>query len=121
MTAPLMAPEEIEFISGYEKLYPEMTTEFKRISMQQYLTFCKKNHSYGTSNISLGTTLEEEGDIKMSVSGLFFRCLDKIQRLKQLVILNKSDMVGESISDALSDMSVYGIIGQIVINRKWGK
>jgi hypothetical protein len=46
---------------------------------------------------------------------------DKIQRLKQLVVLSKKDNVGEAIEDTFQDMSVYGIIAQIVSNGKWGK
>jgi hypothetical protein len=30
-------------------------------------------------------------------------------------------MVGESIADSFVDMSVYGIIAQIVTRGKWGK
>jgi hypothetical protein len=46
---------------------------------------------------------------------------DKIQRLKQLVVLSKKDNVGEAIEDTFQDMSVYGIIAQIVSSGKWGK
>jgi hypothetical protein len=41
--------------------------------------------------------------------------------LKQLVLLGKNDTVGESIQDSYSDLSVYGIIAQIVSRNKWGK
>jgi hypothetical protein len=46
---------------------------------------------------------------------------DKINRLKQLVVLGKQDLVNESIQDSFSDLSVYGIIAQIVSRGKWGK
>jgi len=46
---------------------------------------------------------------------------DKIQRLKQLVVLGKDDTVGESIQDTYSDLSVYGVIAQIVSRGKWAK
>jgi hypothetical protein len=41
--------------------------------------------------------------------------------LKQLVVLNKQDLVGESLEDTFQDLSVYGIIAQIVSNGKWAK
>jgi hypothetical protein len=44
---------------------------------------------------------------------------DKIQRLKQLVIQNEPDTVGESITDTFQDLSVYGIIAQIVQQKKF--
>ena len=46
---------------------------------------------------------------------------NKIQRLKQLVILGKQDNIGESCEDTFQDLSVYGIIAQLVANGKWAK
>jgi hypothetical protein len=46
---------------------------------------------------------------------------DKINRLKQLVLLNKSDLVNESITDTYQDLSIYNIIAQLVQNKNWGK
>ena len=108
-------------VKQVEEQYPEMTKEFKRIMREQYELFCKKQSNYGPSNISVGTSLESEDDIKLSLTGLWFRINDKIQRLKQLVVLNKKDSVGESIDDTFMDLSVYGIIAQIVKNGKWAK
>ena len=104
-----------------EERYPETTKEFKKIMREQYELFCKKQLNYGPSNISGGTLLETDEDIKFSLTGLFFRMNDKIQRLKQLVVLGKSDTVGESVDDTYQDLSVYGIIAQIVKRKKWGK
>ena len=65
--------------------------------------------------------METEEDIKMSLTGLWFRMNDKINRLKQLVVKGNIDQVGESIDDTYQDLSVYGIICQLVKNGKWGK
>ena len=46
---------------------------------------------------------------------------DKIQRLKQLIILGHSDVVGESETDTFQDLSIYGVIAQIVSKKIWGK
>lgn len=108
-------------IAAVESQYPEMTKEFWRICMEQYDTFCAKQLNYGPSNISVGTTLQTEEDVKLSLTGLWFRLNDKIQRLKQLVIFNVSDAVGESTNDTFQDLSVYGIICQIVSRGKWAK
>jgi len=113
--------DDPSLIKEVEDLYPEMTDEFKRIMFTQYELFCKKQFNYGPSNISVGTALENEDDIKLSLTGLWFRMNDKIQRLKQLVVLNKKDSVGESIDDTFMDLSVYGIIAQIVKSGKWAK
>jgi len=104
-----------------ESNYPEMMDEYKRIMWEQYETFCKKQRNYGPGNISVGTSLETKDDIRLSLTGLFFRLNDKIQRIKQLVVLGEPDEVGESIQDTFQDLSVYGIIAQIVQNKKWGK
>lgn len=111
-------PTAIEYC---EKHFPEMCSEFKQIQKEQYEIFCAKQRNYGPSNISVGTNLETTDDVKLSLTGLWFRINDKIQRLKQLVILNQPDEVGESIEDTYADLSIYGIIAQIVFRKKWGK
>ena len=77
--------------------------------------------NYGPGNISVGTNLESNDDVKLSLTGLWFRMNDKIQRLKQLVVLGHSDVVGESETDTFQDLSIYGVIAQIVSSKVWGK
>jgi hypothetical protein len=123
------ADEEISFIKyehpqvveQMESQYPQMTDEFKRIMFTQYELFCLKQSNYGPDNIAVGTALKTLDDIKLAQTGLWFRMNDKIQRLKQLVVLGKKENVGEKIDDTLMDLSVYGIIGQIVKSGKWAK
>jgi len=104
-----------------ESKYPEMTREFKKIMREQYELFCKKQSNYGHDNISLGKDLSKHEDIKLSQMGIFFRMNDKIQRIKQMVVLNSQDNVGESVDDTYQDLSTYSIIAQIVKKGKWGK
>jgi hypothetical protein len=98
-----------------------MTEEFKNILDEMYLTFCKKQRNYGPGNISVGTALQTKEDVKLSLSGLWFRKNDKIQRLKQLVVLGQPDEVGESIEDTYQDLAVYSVISQLVTRNKWAK
>ena len=111
--------EDDEAVKWCEKNYPELTTEYKKIMMEHYIVFCKKHRNYGTGNINVGTNLETDNDVKLSLTGLWFRLNDKIQRLKQLVIQNEPDTVGESITDTFQDLSVYGVIAQIVNQKKF--
>jgi hypothetical protein len=104
-----------------EEKYPEMTSEFKKILKEQYDLFCRKQLNYGPDNISVGSRLETPDEVRVSLTGLWFRMNDKINRLKQLVLFGREDVVGESIQDTYSDLSVYGIIAQIVSRGKWGK
>jgi hypothetical protein len=117
----VVAYDEPEVVKQVEEMYPEMTDEFKAIMFTQYELFCKKQLNYGPGNISVGTLLETDEDVKLSLTGLWFRMTDKINRLKQLVVLGQPDKVGESINDTYMDLSVYGIIAQIVSNKKWAK
>ena len=87
--------------------------------MKQYVLFCKKHRNYGTGNINVGTNLETDKDVKLALTGLWFRLNDKIQRLKNLVIIGEPDTVGESIEDTFQDLSVYGIISKIVQKKKF--
>ena len=108
-------------VKQIEEQYPEMTKEFKRIMRLQYETFCRKQSNYGTDNISLGKDLSKPEDRKLSQMGIFFRVNDKVQRIKQLVVLGAADNVNEAIDDTYQDLSVYAIIAQLVKNGKWGK
>lgn len=104
-----------------EETYPQTTQEFKKILDEMYETFCKKQRNYGPGNISVGTTLESQDDINLSLTGLWFRKNDKIQRLKQLVVKGQPDEVGESVEDTFQDLAVYSVISQIVGRKKWAK
>jgi hypothetical protein len=105
--------EDNKAVEWCESNYPEMTAEYKKIMMEQYIMFCKKHRNYGTGNVNVGTNLETDGDVKLALTGLWFRLNDKIQRLKQLVVL------GESLTDTFQDLSVYGIIAQLVQQKKF--
>lgn len=108
-------------VSYMETNYPEMSNEYKRIMQEQYELFCRKNKNYGVGNIALGTDLKSANDRKLSLMGIWFRVADKMNRLKQLVLFNDTDEVGESVTDTFQDLSNYSIIAQIVRNGKWGK
>jgi hypothetical protein len=108
-------------IAYCEEMYPQTTQEFKNILDEMYLTFCKKQRNYGPGNISVGTSLQSKEDIKLSLSGLWFRKNDKINRLKQMVVLGQPDEVGETIEDTYQDLAVYSVISQLVSRGKWAK
>ena len=111
-----------EIISQMEAEWPLMTKEFKKIQREQYELFLHKQHDYGPGNISVGTTLQTEEEVHLSLTGLWFRMNDKIQRLKTL-LMNKreSAVVGEPMEDAYLDVSNYGIMATIVKKGLWGK
>ena len=119
MTDLKFTEEDNKAVEWCETNYPEMTTEYKKIMMEQYILFCKKHRNYGTGNINVGTNLETSGDVKLALTGLWFRMNDKIQRLRQLVINGEPDTVGESSIDTYQDLSVYGIRAQIVSQKKF--
>ena len=116
-----MNKEEMNAIEYCEEVYPQTCEEFKNILDEMYTTFCKKQRNYGPGNISVGTALATKEDIKLSLSGLWFRKNDKINRLKQMVVLGQPDEVGESIEDTYQDLAVYSVISQLVNRGKWAK
>ena len=114
--------ESSSIVTQMEKEWPEMTTEFRRLQKEQYELFLHKQHDYGPGNISVGTQLQTEEEVHLSLTGLWFRMNDKIQRLKTLLMGNKQNAVdGEPMEDAYLDVSNYGIMATIVKNGKWGK
>ena len=111
-----------DIVSLMEQEWPEMTKEFKRLQREQYELFCHKQHDYGPGNISVGTQLQTPDEIHLSLTGLWFRMNDKIQRLKTLLMGNRDNAVeGEPMEDAYLDVSNYGIMATIVGRGKWGK
>tara|TARA_R110000751_G_C13697163_1_gene472978 strand:- start:365 stop:709 length:345 start_codon:yes stop_codon:yes gene_type:complete len=114
-----MSPGKI--INEIENMYPETCTEFKSIQKEQYETFCKKQYDYGQHNITLGMDLSDPDNRHLSITAIIIRINDKIQRLFNLVLKRKAKAQNEPVEDAFKDLSVYGIIAQIVTNGKWGK
>ena len=111
--------EDNEAVKWCEDNYKALTDEYKKIMMEQYVLFCKKHRNYGTGNINVGTNLDTNNDVKLALTGLWFRLNDKIQRLKQLVVIGEPDTVGESMKDTYQDLSIYGIIAQLVSQKKF--
>jgi hypothetical protein len=103
-----------------EDRYPETAKEFKRLQKEQYRVFCEKQMDYGPGNISVGSNLETAEEVHMSLTGLWFRMNDKIQRMKTLLMSNQKAN-NEPLEDSFLDVSNYGIMSTIVNNKKWGK
>jgi hypothetical protein len=111
-----------DVVALMEHDWPEMTQEFKKIQQEQYELFLHKQHDYGPGNISVGTQLQTPEEVKLSLTGLWFRMNDKIQRLKTLLMGGRESVVNdEPLEDAFLDVSNYGIMATIVKNGKWGK
>ena len=111
-----------DVIQKMEEEWPEMTEEFKKIQKQQYELFLHKQHDYGPGNISVGTFLVTPEEIKLSLTGLWFRMNDKLQRVKTLLLGDKKSAVkDEPLEDAYLDVSNYGIMATLVGRGKWGK
>ena len=108
-------------VEQMEKEWPEMTAEFKRLQREQYELFLKKQHDYGPGNISVGTMLQTTEEVHLTLTGLWFRMNDKIQRLKNMLMSKRESAVDEPMEDAYLDVSNYGIMATIVKNGKWGK
>ena len=79
--------------------------------------------SYGLTNIGVGNeNVQTEEQKYLSSAGIWYRVNDKIQRLKNLVLLRKRNpLEDEPVVDAWKDLSVYGIIAQIVDKGFWKK
>ena len=111
-----------DIVTMMEQEWPQMTAEFRRIQREQYELFLHKQHDYGPGNISVGTQLQTEDEVHLSLTGLWFRMNDKIQRLKNLLMNKRESVVeGEPMEDAFLDVSNYGIMATIVKHGKWGK
>ena len=109
-------------ITDFENTYPTLAEEFRHIQKEQYELFAGKMMDYGLSNISLGSNLEEKDDVHMSLTGIWLRCNDKINRLKNMLKRKgKSYVTDEPMIDSFIDISNYGVIAQLVMRNKWKK
>ena len=107
-------------IQDFERLYPELAEEFQAVQKEQYELFAAKMMDYGLSNISLGSDLSTREDRDLSLTGIWLRCNDKINRLKNMLKRNGKNYVqGEAMIDSFIDISNYGIIAMLVLRGKW--
>ena len=117
-----MSKKTNDVVTLMEKEWPVMTAEFRKLQREQYELFLHKQHDYGPGNISVGSPLITDEDVKLSLTGLWFRMNDKIQRLKTLLMSGKTNAVqDEPMEDAYLDVSNYGIMATIVKRGLWGK
>ena len=120
--APQKPTNSEDVVAKMEAEWPLMTKEFKKIQREQYELFLHKQHDYGPGNISVGTQLQTPEEVKLSLTGLWFRMNDKLQRVKTLLMNNRESAVkDEPLEDAYLDVSNYGIMATIVKKGLWGK
>lgn len=109
-------------VQNFEEKYPNLANEFKNIQQEQYNMFAEKMLSYGIDNIAMGTQLENNDDIKLSLTAIWIRMNDKMNRLKNLVLRGiKNPLVNEPTIDSWKDLTNYAIIAQLVTTGKWKK
>jgi hypothetical protein len=109
-------------IDEFEQKYPNLASEFLKLQEQQYAMFAEKMLSYGIDNISMGTSLEDKEDIKLSLTSIWIRSNDKMNRLKNLVLKgNRNPLQNEPTIDSWKDLSNYAIIAQLVTMGLWKK
>ena len=109
-------------IKDFESTYPELAKEFSKVQEEQYELFAGKMIDYGLGNIALGSTLTDKEDIQLSLTGIWLRCNDKINRLKNMLKREGRSYVNdEPMIDSFIDISNYGIIAQLVMRGKWKK
>jgi hypothetical protein len=109
-------------VLDFEKTYPTLAQAFRENQQEQYELFARKMMDYGLGNITLGSTLEDPDDINLSLTGIWLRCNDKINRLKNMLKRKGHNYVqDEPMIDSFIDISNYGIIAQLVMKGKWKK
>ena len=112
----------LEDVVGYiKKNYPETDKFFQKELNNMYLTFCRKQYDYGPNNIAMGTMLQTDEEIKMSLFSIIVRLNDKINRLTNLSMKHDLDAKNEPIEDAFLDIAIYSVMALIVNQKKWGK
>jgi hypothetical protein len=115
-------PDNNESLIRFENEFPHIADGFKKIQKEQYELFARKMLSYGLGNIAMGSNLDTKEDVNLSLTAIWIRSMDKMQRLKQLVLLNKQNTLDdEPVEDAYVDLSNYSIIALLVKAGLWKK
>ncbi len=66
--------------------------------------------------------IKESQSLQLSLTGIWLRCNDKINRLKNMLKREGRSYVNdEPMIDSFIDISNYGIIAQLVMRGKWKK
>ena len=113
---------EEKAVRDFEATYPSLAQAFQKVQDEQYALFAKKMMDYGLSNISLGSNMEDQEDIELSLTGIWLRINDKTNRLKNLLKRKgKNYVTGETMIDSFIDIANYGIIAMLVMRDKWKK
>ena len=103
------------------KEYPETMDAFVKIQDTEFSLFASKQSDYGPGNIGMN------GNLSLSLLALGVRMNDKVQRILHILNIQRDsrknvwETKNEPLEDSFKDISVYGIIGQIVMDDKWGK
>ena len=108
-------PEKIDIMEEMKHLYPETMKWFERIASEQFHVFARKQADYGPGNIGMN------GNTELALLGIGVRMNDKAQRILHILYNNEGKAHNESLLDSFKDISIYGIIAQIVADNKWGK
>jgi hypothetical protein len=117
--------KELEAIAKLKQTYPHVALAFETLMNEQYALFAKKMCDYGLDNISVNTSLSTKEEVQLALTGIWFRMNDKMSRLKNLALLKGTqfspNVLDESLTDTLQDLSIYAIIAQLVQNKDWKK
>jgi hypothetical protein len=108
-----------DVIGVFEDKYPNIAQNFRAMQEEQYNLFAGKMLDYGLHNITLGSPLETVEEVNFSIQGIWLRCSDKINRIKNLLLNNTNFVENESLVDTWMDLSNYGIIARMVQENKW--
>ena len=109
----------VDFIQDkYGKEYAGLLKNFRDLQLEQYLLFARKNHDYGMKNITAGSDLETEDEVKFVLTGLWFRISDKVNRWRN-IMKNGWTVETESFLDTLQDIANYAIIAEMVARGLW--
>ena len=94
--------EDEEAVKWCEDNYTEMTAEYKKIMMEQYVLFCKKHRNYGTGNINVGTNLDTDADVNLSNDLLasFKKCSDVCSPIAVDCVIHMSNVNRASLISA---------------------
>ena len=100
-------------------------TIFLRLSLGA-ARLCPLSHRTGAGPVALDFSflgVAMAVGVLFALTALVIRMNDKVNRLKNIIVKHRGEnaVEDETYLDAFKDLSVYGIIAQLVSERVWGK
>lgn len=108
-----------ELISRFAETYPNLCKSLEDLQYENFVMMSGKTLDYGMNNIKQGGDIENAEDRKIMLMAIWFRMNEKLQRIRNIIFKDNQNTTYEPMIDSFKDISNFGLIAELVYNKKW--